>query len=156
MKRHCRKCDQDLSIEDFGKCARAKDKKKTVCKTCYNSYQSQWGQTHQTSKRKHLVKSKYGLSWEEYEQKFLEQDGTCAICKCSLQLFTFEARTKLETAHVDHSHSSGKVRGLLCARCNSGLGLFRDNEVILKNATEYLKKYNEMFGFRVEDIEDED
>ena len=155
MSRFCRKCEKDLPEEAFGTGSRTKDKKKNICKVCYNSYQSSWGLKNQTSKRKHLVKHKYGLSWEEYEHKFKEQSGTCAICKKALQLFTFETGTKLETAHVDHSHVTGKVRGLLCSKCNSGLGLFKDNEVILRNAAEYLEKHSEMQDFKVEGLEDD-
>lgn len=138
----CKDCHKELPLESFGKSSRTKDKKKTSCKNCYNLYQSTWGQNNQTSKRKHIVKSRYGISWEEYEEKFAFQDGMCAVCKKPLKLFTFEAKTKLETAHIDHSHTTGKIRGLLCSKCNSGLGLFQDSVVVLRNAVNYLEEYS--------------
>ena len=44
---------------------------------------------------------------------------------------------------VDHCHSSGKVRGLLCRNCNSGIGMLKDDVEIIKSAMKYLEKYNE-------------
>lgn len=61
---------------------------------------------------------------------FSEQKGLCGICKKGID----------ESSHVDHCHSTGKVRGLLCRPCNSGLGLFSDSTRLLKSAITYLNK----------------
>lgn len=82
------------------------------------------------SSRQHLLK-RYNLTLEDYEAMLAEQGGVCAICKQ-------EPRTaKLQ---VDHDHETGKVRGLLCVSCNSGLGHLGDdyNRVLL--AAEYLRR----------------
>lgn len=57
------------------------------------------------------------------------QGGICPICKDDLSSVI---------PHLDHNHQTNRVRGLLCGRCNSGLGFFRDNPVALSNAIEYL------------------
>lgn len=76
---------------------------------------------------------RYGVSLEWYNQKFFDQNGVCAICG--------EKQTVGDYLYVDHSHESGEVRGLLCHRCNFGLGHFKDNQDILLKAVEYLNKY---------------
>lgn len=76
------------------------------------------------------MKRKYGLSKEDYNTLLLSQGGCCAICGAETDNNLF----------VDHNHSSGKVRGLLCRACNTGLGNFSDNEYFLFSAIKYLLK----------------
>lgn len=73
-----------------------------------------------------------GITEEEYYQMKEAQGGKCAICPSE----TPWARSN--TWHVDHCHETGKVRGLLCANCNRGLGYFRDNTDLLREAIAYL------------------
>lgn len=75
----------------------------------------------------------YGVSKENFEKMFKTQKGCCAICKIA------QSSTK-HTFNIDHDHDTGKIRGLLCMRCNRGMGLLRDDKVILSNALKYLKK----------------
>lgn len=70
---------------------------------------------------------RYGLSIEEYAALGERQGGRCAIC---------EAR--IDNLHVDHCHSTGRVRGLLCGPCNRGIGMLRDDPAILRRAIDYL------------------
>ena len=70
----------------------------------------------------------------EFEKIKIDQNGCCAICKIKLE--------DGYLVHVDHDHITGKVRGILCRWCNTGLGNFRDSLKSLKSALEYLKKYN--------------
>ena len=65
-----------------------------------------------------------------------EQGGACAICKTDLRELPPLA------VHLDHCHVSGKARGMLCQKCNQGLGLFRDNVAFLEAAATYLKERN--------------
>jgi len=70
-----------------------------------------------------------------------EQKHKCAICGVSLDSLEVEIRRRL---NVDHDHETGKVRGLLCGDCNSGLGFFKDNFIILQKAETYLVKHNSL------------
>lgn len=79
---------------------------------------------------------KYGLTINQQKAMLEKQEGRCAICGKSIYLF---GNSKNNTAHVDHDHSSGEVRGLLCQECNTGLGKFRDNTLFLSKAIEYLE-----------------
>ncbi|KKL76070.1 hypothetical protein LCGC14_2048590 [marine sediment metagenome] len=74
---------------------------------------------------------KYGLTLETFESLLASQDNVCAICK------TDEWGKKGPA--VDHDHVTGAVRGILCGRCNSGLGHFRDNTDFLTGAIKYLE-----------------
>lgn len=81
--------------------------------------------------------SKYGLSVEEYNQKLAQQNSKCAICnKTELDLSNSKSTRRLS---VDHCHQTGKVRGLLCSKCNTAIGLLRDSPDTLKQAVEYVQ-----------------
>jgi hypothetical protein len=88
------------------------------------------------TQRQYWLKSKYGLSLEDYNNKLKEQDHKCAICRCD------ETDAFKGLLFVDHCHTSGKVRGLLCHHCNTALGKFRDSKEILSSAIDYVDKYN--------------
>ena len=70
----------------------------------------------------------YGITPEKYESMVRDQDGKCAICN-----------NKMNRLCIDHCHVTGKIRKLLCDRCNQGLGLFRDNVNYLLSAAKYLQ-----------------
>lgn len=72
----------------------------------------------------------YGLTPDQYQAMWDEQQGDCAICGDSME---GEAR-----CHIDHNHTTGLARGLLCSRCNPGLGHFRDDPELLARAVDYL------------------
>jgi hypothetical protein len=74
----------------------------------------------------------YGITLENYDILLESQKGVCAIC------FTNKPGNKKRFS-VDHDHKTGKVRGLLCDKCNRGLGYFNDNFEILEKAIKYLK-----------------
>ena len=85
-------------------------------------------------KRKTQRVKQYGIDGAEYDRMLSEQFGVCAICKSSN---TGDKRGG--RFHVDHCHSSGKVRGLLCLACNHGLGKFKDSIESLKRAIGYIE-----------------
>jgi hypothetical protein len=78
------------------------------------------------------IKSKYAMTVEDFARLALAQDFCCAICGSSLDF--------AKLTHVDHDHSTGRVRGILCTHCNRGLGAFRDNPALLIKAVSYLDK----------------
>jgi hypothetical protein len=81
------------------------------------------------------LKTKYAIDLKTYSQLLINQNHRCGICKIYLD--------KRSNIHVDHNHSTGKVRGLLCPRCNFGLGYYKDDINIHQNAINYLKETNE-------------
>jgi len=84
---------------------------------------------------------KFGLSNDLYNKTFEEQDGKCAICK-NPETFVHSKTKELARLAVDHCHTTGKTRKLLCKNCNTGLGSFKDNQDVLLKAMQYLKDHN--------------
>ncbi|UEL35039.1 endonuclease VII domain-containing protein [Rhodococcus sp. C1] len=76
--------------------------------------------------------TKYGITAADYDRMFAEQGGVCAICGAE------EEGRGYGYLHVDHCHTSSKVRGLLCFSCNAGIGHFEDDTDRLRSAIAYL------------------
>ena len=144
----CTKCLTVKSFEDFNKAKKNKDGLNTWCRVCTNDYSREWARKnkkrHQSNYQKwrknNLERANdldrwrsYGLQKGRYQRIFNLQKGCCAICK------TNNPAPK-KTFCVDHCHKTGKVRGLLCLRCNTILGHAKDNIETLKNAIDFLSK----------------
>ena len=89
--------------------------------------------THPARNRAWRLAAKYGMTPEQRLDMIEQQQNQCAICKTQ---FGHDQKA----IHIDHSHSTGKVRGILCAHCNTGLGKFKDSPAILAAAIEYLQE----------------
>lgn len=72
------------------------------------------------------------MSLEEYEQLFKAQDGKCRVCSTE--------PSDEKRLCVDHNHITGKIRGLLCDRCNRAIGLMKDDYSIIQKAANYLRE----------------
>lgn len=83
------------------------------------------------------LKRVYGISWNRYQELLSNQNNVCAICKEEGFLMD-PKRHKLKLV-VDHCHSTGVVRGLLCHNCNRALGLLKDSKENLSSAIQYLE-----------------
>lgn len=81
-----------------------------------------------------LLAEKFGITSQTYNQMFQEQDGRCWIC----QKHQSELKKRL---FVDHDHTSGMIRCLLCQKCNFAIGLLDESEFTFKRALAYLKKF---------------
>lgn len=113
--RICKECTLELDIS----CFISKDQKRSKL-TCH--------------KCQHL--KNYGITFRDYQDLFNKQNGVCAICKLPE---TRHNGQNIMSLAVDHNHTSGYVRGLLCANCNRAIGLLKDDINLLKNAINYLK-----------------
>jgi hypothetical protein len=82
-------------------------------------------------RRKYHLRDKFGMTISDYNLLLERQNGKCAIC---------DKIPKLSLV-IDHCHETGKIRGLLCQRCNMGLGYFQDNKILLEKATKYIKNH---------------
>jgi Recombination endonuclease VII len=80
--------------------------------------------------RRRRLKRKYGISLEEYERLLALQNGACAICLLKSD----------RMLHVDHCHKTGRVRGLLCVKCNTGLGCYNDDPSLMRRGAAYLER----------------
>ena len=88
-------------------------------------------------KRAYQLRINYGITQEDFEKRKESQKGVCAICGEP------PSGTAPNTRHlyVDHNHATGAVRGLLCGRCNTAIGLLRDDAGIITKAAEYVNSW---------------
>ena len=127
----CKGCGETKLNEDFY----TKDKKgrrESICKVCKRKYEKEKYNPH-TSSDRHL-KRKYGISVLDRQKMWEEQGGVCKICGQP-------GDGRWKQLCVDHDHSTGKVRDLLCRRCNTVLGEVYDDPVILNKMSDYLKQH---------------
>lgn len=99
------------------------------CPACLTHMHREWQEQTAASGTESRLRSKYGIDLDDHAAMFRLQQGACAICN----------RTDRRLV-VDHDHETGAVRGLLCARCNSGIGLLGDDADVAEAAVLYLRR----------------
>ncbi|WEU68282.1 endonuclease [Escherichia phage vB_Ec_Tarrare] len=125
----CKKCNTVKPMDEFHNKKGRKDGKASTCKACVNNRVRPYDS--EKNKNMHLKKL-YGITLDEYNAMLEAQGHCCAICKGT------EGMKLGRNMAVDHCHTTGKVRGILCSHCNRGLGFFKDNIESLKAAIKYL------------------
>lgn len=108
----CSKCKEIKTIERFQKDKQKPSGFSSYCKDC---------------RRESKIKKLYNISSDEYDNLYESQMGRCKICN--------NQHIRL---HIDHCHVTGRVRGLLCSKCNMAIGLFNDNIEVLKETIKYI------------------
>lgn len=83
---------------------------------------------------------KYGLTQDDYRQMLAKQKGACAICGNPETALKVSSEGTLHLA-VDHNHTTGEVRELLCRKCNLGISVFEENVEYIANAISYIEKH---------------
>ncbi len=101
-------------------------KAKEIC-----ARQNAWRKANPLKRLNADLKCKYGITLDEYQRMLAAQGGVCAICKG-----TCPRKNRLA---VDHDHSTGEVRGLLCDPCNSAIGIMEDSPERLRAAADYIE-----------------
>ena len=100
-------------------------------KAYFKAYKQRHKERDAESAKGRQLKYLYGISLHDYDRLLEKQNGRCKICG------TTHPGGK-GRFHVDHNHDTGKVRGLLCNSCNTGLGRFKDSPTLLLSAHHYL------------------
>lgn len=159
----CTICHKPQPLSQFHRKATAKDGHRAQCKTCVRRYQERralgvstprklgrspeslerrklyhrqymrkynktaaWKMAH----RKCLIHKKYGITWDQYQSLITAQNNLCAICN--------KGESPKRRLAIDHCHRTGRVRGLLCIKCNRALGYFGDDPAVVRAALGYL------------------
>lgn len=139
----------ELTLDQFIKNKGFKDGYDTLCRSCNRSRVKEWRKKNPDKRavqqqregkkdychNKHL-KHQYGITHQDWQDMFEEQRGCCAIC----QRHQSEFKKRL---FVDHDHTTGKIRQLLCFGCNSILGYAFENTQTLEKAIAYLEKHKQ-------------
>jgi hypothetical protein len=94
-------------------------------------------ESQKISSRKYHLKRNYGITVEEYNKILFDQNYCCALCRRNQTQF-------VRQLHVDHNHITGKIRGLLCHHCNTGLSCLEHDKTFFEKAKEYLDRYNNL------------
>jgi hypothetical protein len=143
--KRCCTCKTNRPIDEFYFARKALGERHARCKRCWKdkSRGSEKPQTYRRSVRDRTVEGslrrKYGLTVDRYTTMFFDQGGACAICG---EKETYGNKTgQRRILSVDHDHTTGKVRGLLCNKCNQALGLLRDRPDLALRAAEYLAEH---------------
>lgn len=165
----CSKCKETKPIVEYNKNKKSSDKLHHYCKTCHRScsrerylsdrennihdkkayYQANKEKIkekakkyYQTNKGRYAarwrvgnLKYKFGITQDDYERMLADQKDVCAIC--------WEACSSGKRLAVDHCHTTGIIRGLLCMSCNTAIGKLKDDVSLLKAAIAYLEKAKE-------------
>lgn len=106
--------------------------------------QKRWRQTNKEKLAAYKRKKSYGLSQEDYDLVLKEQNYRCKICSVSTQALEEKyPRTYHKKLVVDHCHSSGNVRALLCHHCNLFVGYLESKEHVLSEAVKYINEYRQ-------------
>lgn len=131
----CPMCGEIKERSEFYKWKSRQDGLTAYCKICFNSRNKKWMSENSDKlptleeRRIYSRKINFNISREDYQQMLVNQNNSCAICKKEIGW----------EAAVDHCHTTGKIRGLLCRNCNLGLGGFKDNIETIRKAIEYVK-----------------
>lgn len=164
----CSRCGEDKPVEEFSPSNRSR--RKPWCRDCYRAYNAErwasrsaeqveadkartkayreahadeirqylndWHAARPGQKRANRILREYGITVEQYDAMLVEQAGRCAIC-LTPPSGSGRNTTRL---HIDHDHETGKVRGLLCSRCNTALGQLADDPERMHRMINYITK----------------
>lgn len=135
----CNKCLQEKPVSEF---YRSRSYPSGYCKPCHGMLSVEYRRRSPAARhraRDTKLKSKFGITAREYEDMYQAQAGRCSICG---DPSSWGGRR----LSVDHCHKTGRVRALLCAKCNTGLGKFGDSLPLLQKAMEYLRSNGSTWG----------
>ncbi len=136
LTKSCTKCGRTQSLKSFPKNKQCRDGVRTVCKSCVSEYRKKWWENGggKEKQRDTNLKRAYGIDSSEWQRLFELQKGCCVSCER-------HQSSMLKSLHVDHCHKSGKVRALLCDRCNRALGIMDEDAVSIRKLAEYANEY---------------
>ncbi len=134
--KECTKCGKTKPFLAFSKDKKGQMGLQHSCKQCRHEYYLSNKDRQHKKQRNRRLKLDYGLSCLQYDSMLKEQGGVC--CICGLPETQRTGGPLPNRLSVDHCHASQKVRGLLCHKCNTLLGMVNDDIDILASAISYL------------------
>lgn len=149
-EKQCIKCGQSKSRSQFTISRRHADGRLNTCKECKNGPNGEYQQNRTTriqnaqtyySNNKEIISKnnqvrKYGVSSSWLEERYSIQKSLCEICKRDGGI--------KKSLCIDHDHQTGEVRGLICGKCNTAIGMVEESTEILMAIIEYLERYKDV------------
>ena len=131
----CVECKQSKPLASFHADKRRRDGHHPVCKDCKSAYDRKYHSDNREARlltmRNNALLKRFGLTAQDYDEMLAAQGGTCAICPAT-------AGYGGKRLAVDHDHATGRVRAILCDRCNQILGMAKDDPELLARCAEYI------------------
>jgi hypothetical protein len=148
VSKRCGRCKEILPLQMFYNMTASPDGKGARCKPCDTAARKESRARHPVGTKRgyrdRILRLRYNITLADYERMFEQQGNSCKICGTTNPLGEGNqrdtSRWKSWSFAVDHCHTTGKIRGLLCNPCNRGLGFFRDSPELLQQAVDYLEK----------------
>lgn len=119
---------------------------KGLCTSCYSGLGRK---KHPERNKKYNLKATTGISLEQYEEMWRKQNGKCANPHCSFTAPLIMENYKIGGLQVDHDHTTGKIRGLLCHGCNSALGHVNDDLYRMEGLAKYIHPKKVIEDFKI-------
>lgn len=158
----CYKCKETKPVSAFSKDKYKKDGRRSLCKDCYSEYDKNkyWSDPDKARKRSNDYRNKlrvedpeklilsnrntklkraYGITHSDYLVMLEKQDHKCACCGKD------NKNAGVKGLVVDHNHTTGEIRELLCTQCNTALGHLKEDVEIIQNLINYVRKHNGTF-----------
>jgi hypothetical protein len=126
LNNNCKECAKEYA-----------NKRKHKIKKYQREYYLANVETISKNLRQGHLKRKYGVTQEWYDEQLKLQNNGCKICGAE------DPGKPFKFFHVDHDHKTGRLRGLLCRSCNTGIGLFKEDVKLIEKAIEYVNKHRE-------------
>ncbi len=142
----CTKCQTEKPLSSFHKDVHGAMGVKSRCKDCLRE---SFKQNYQAKKSEYAARNRqfridnpdyersrhrlytHGVTDQQFTELLTRQEYRCAICKKPVD----------KSAHLDHNHETGKIRGVLCSNCNRGIGHMQECPSILSSAIQYLEAH---------------
>lgn len=138
VMKKCPRCGVEKPITEYNKCKGRRGGRQTYCRGCAKDYLVRWHAAHTESRKRYArishLRLQYRLTPEEFEALAARAKGRCELC--------FKPFKDNRDRHIDHDHETGAVRGLLCRKCNLGLGHFASAHA-LRSAAEYVDYHSQ-------------
>jgi hypothetical protein len=138
VRKTCKKCGEVKPLEAYYEHPRTRDGRKGSCKACDAVKTNAWRRDNpertKAINRRVKLKKNFGITPEQYDEMLAAQGGVCASCS------TDKPGGPYGIFAVDHDHSTGKVRGLLCKNCNLAIGMLGDSAEGVRKALAYLTR----------------
>ncbi|MBM4125192.1 MAG: hypothetical protein FJ246_09625 [Nitrospira sp.] len=135
IEKECSKCKRVLPVAYFSKKANDVDLYRSSCKECQNKMRAEanWK----------TILTRHGLTAHDFQAMFDAQGGRCGICRANGCDVGRKGHSPYRFLRIDHCHRTGKVRGLLCDKCNLGIGNFNEDPQWLEVAAAYLRRHQQ-------------
>ena len=138
----CARCGVKKLLTEFHRDRRTKDGIRPACRMCEAARHKRYRAQNPDKVRDSNYRRRYGITADEYEQKMAAQGGLCNICRHPETVLATNGSVR--ALCVDHCHSVGIIRDLLCSKCNQGIGMFLDDPILMRAAADYAEHHQSL------------